>query len=165
MQRLLQLHGGRVTLAWSSPGSRDQHYMEAHSRTITPHHHPENTVLAVILAVSFCHLLNDTIQSLIPSIYPILKNSFHLSFGQIGLITLTFQLTASLLQPVVGLYTDHRPQPRSLAIGMSFTLVGLVLLSVAGNFPTILAAAALVGVGSSVFHPEASRMARMASGG
>ncbi|MBV8901440.1 MAG: MFS transporter [Verrucomicrobia bacterium] len=129
------------------------------------HHRPENTVLAIILAVSFCHLLNDTIQSLIPSLYPILKNSYHLSFGQIGFITLTFQLTASLLQPMVGLYTDHYPQPRSLAIGMGFTLVGLLLLSVAGSYPVILVAAALVGMGSSVFHPEASRMARMASGG
>ncbi|MBV9490174.1 MAG: MFS transporter, partial [Verrucomicrobia bacterium] len=143
--------------------------MEARPKTesINPahRHHPENTVLIIILAVSFCHLLNDAIQSLIPSLYPILKNSYHLTFGQIGLITLTFQLTASLLQPMVGLYTDHRPQPRSLAIGMGFTLVGLLLLSRAGNFPSILIAAALVGMGSSVFHPEASRMARMASGG
>src|SRR5690242_2055648 len=115
--------------------------MEARTSTInTSHHHPENTVLAIILAVSFCHLLNDTIQSLIPSLYPILKTSYHLSFGQIGLITLTFQLTASLLQPVVGLYTDYRPQPRSLAIGMGFTLIGLLLLSMAGNFSMILVA-------------------------
>jgi FSR family fosmidomycin resistance protein-like MFS transporter len=111
------------------------------------------------------HLLNDTIQSVIPAIYPILKESFHLSFTQIGLITLTFQLTASLLQPFVGLYTDHRPKPYSLAVGMGFTLVGLVLLSRATNFPVILCSAALVGMGSSVFHPEASRLARMASGG
>jgi FSR family fosmidomycin resistance protein-like MFS transporter len=125
----------------------------------------ENTVFAVLIAISVSHLLNDTIQSVIPAIYPILKESFQLSFTQIGLITLTFQLTASLLQPFVGLYTDHRPQPYSLAVGMGFTLVGLLLLSRASNFPTILCAAALVGMGSSVFHPEASRLARMASGG
>jgi MFS transporter, FSR family, fosmidomycin resistance protein len=125
----------------------------------------ENTVFAVLIAISVSHLLNDTIQSVIPAIYPILKESFHLSFTQIGLITLAFQLTASLLQPFVGLYTDHRPKPYSLAIGMGFTLVGLLLLSIARNFPMILCAAALVGMGSSVFHPEASRLARMASGG
>ena len=126
---------------------------------------PENTVFAVLIAISVSHLLNDTIQSVIPAIYPILKESFHLSFTQVGLITLTFQLTASLLQPFVGLYTDHRPKPYSLAVGMGFTLVGLLLLSGASNFPMILCAAALVGMGSSVFHPEASRLARMASGG
>jgi MFS transporter, FSR family, fosmidomycin resistance protein len=125
----------------------------------------ENTVFAVLIAISVSHLLNDTIQSVIPAIYPILKESFHLSFTQIGLITLTFQLTASLLQPFVGLYTDHRPKPYSLAIGMGFTLVGLVLLSRATTFAVILCSAALVGMGSSVFHPEASRLARMASGG
>jgi len=125
----------------------------------------ENTVFAVLLAISFSHLLNDTIQSVIPAIYPILKASFHLNFTQIGLITLTFQLTASLLQPFVGLYTDHRPKPYSLAIGMGFTLIGLLLLSKASNFAMILCSAALVGMGSSIFHPEASRLARMASGG
>jgi len=125
----------------------------------------ENTVFAVLIAISFSHLLNDTIQSVIPAIYPILKTSFHLNFTQIGLITLTFQLTASLLQPFVGLYTDHRPKPYSLAIGMGFTLVGLLLLSKANNFAMILCSAALVGMGSSIFHPEASRLARMASGG
>jgi MFS transporter, FSR family, fosmidomycin resistance protein len=125
----------------------------------------ENTVFAVLIAISVSHLLNDTIQSVIPAIYPILKHSFQLSFTQIGLITLAFQLTASLLQPFVGLYTDHRPKPYSLAIGMAFTLVGLLLLSRASNFPVILCAAALVGMGSSIFHPEASRLARMASGG
>src|ERR1700730_2449578 len=104
----------------------------------------ENTVFAVLIAISFSHLLNDTIQSVIPAIYPILKGSFHLNFSQIGLITLTFQLTASLLQPFVGLYTDHRPKPFSLAIGMGFTLVGLVLLSTANSFTMILCAAALV---------------------
>src|ERR1700758_2857234 len=123
------------------------------------------TVLLVLVAASFSHLLNDTIQSLIPAIYPVLKDSFQLSFAQIGLVTLTFQLTASLLQPLVGLYTDHRPQPFSLPIGMAFSLVGLVLLAFANSYPMILVAAASVGLGSSIFHPEASRLARLASGG
>ncbi len=126
---------------------------------------PHNTVLAVLLALSFSHLLNDTMQSLLPAIYPLLKKSFALSFTQVGLITLTNQLTASLLQPLVGLYTDRYPKPYSLAVGMGFTLVGLILLGTAGHFAMILFAAALVGMGSSVFHPEASRVARMASGG
>ena len=125
----------------------------------------EKTAFVVLGAISFCHLLNDMVQSLIPAIYPILKDGFHLDFGQIGLITLVFQVTASLLQPVVGLYTDKKPQPYSLAMGMGFTLVGLLLLSVAPNFGSLLAAAALVGMGSSVFHPESARVARMASGG
>jgi FSR family fosmidomycin resistance protein-like MFS transporter len=125
----------------------------------------QNTVLPILFLISFCHLLNDTIQSLIPAIYPILKTSFHLSFTQIGLITLTFQLTASLLQPFVGLYIDHRPKPYSLAIGMGLSLIGLVMLSVTTNFPMILVSAAMVGMGSSIFHPEASRITRMASGG
>jgi len=128
-------------------------------------HAEENTLFAILVALSFSHLLNDMIQSLIPAMYPILKDSFRLSYSQIGLITLTFQLTASLLQPVVGLYTDRYPKPYSLAIGMGFTLVGLLLLSVAGSFPMILISAGLVGMGSSVFHPESSRMARAASGG
>src|SRR6478609_8159104 len=109
-------------------------------------------VLLILVTASFSHLLNDTIQSLIPAIYPVLKDSFQLSFAQIGLITLAFQCTASLLQPLVGLYTDRRPQPFSLALGMGVTLCGLLLLSVADNFPAILLAAALVGVGSAVFH-------------
>src|ERR1700693_2645398 len=125
----------------------------------------DNTVFAVLIAISVSHLLNDTIQSIIPAIYPILKTSFHLTFSQVGLITLTFQLTASLLQPFVGLYTDHRPKPYSLAIGMGLSLIGLFMFSVAANFPMILLSAAMVGMGSSVFHPEASRVARMASGG
>ena len=124
-----------------------------------------NTLFRVLAAISFCHFLNDMVQSLIPAIYPILKESFHLDFGQIGLITLTFQSTASLLQPVVGLYTDYRPKPYSLSIGMGFTLAGLLLFSRAASFPMILAAAALIGVGSAVFHPESSRVARLASGG
>jgi MFS transporter, FSR family, fosmidomycin resistance protein len=125
----------------------------------------EGTVVAILAAISVSHLLNDLIQSLLPAIYPILKSSFQLDFGQIGLITLAFQLTASLLQPLIGLYTDRRPSPWSLVIGMGFTLIGLVLLSVAPTYPVLLLAATLVGVGSSVFHPEASRVARMASGG
>lgn len=120
---------------------------------------------AVLAALSLSHLLNDLMQSLIAAVYPVLKESYDLSFTQVGLITLAFQMTASLLQPVVGLYTDRRPRPFSLAAGMASTLCGLVLLSAAGSFPAILAAAALVGVGSSVFHPEASRVARLASGG
>jgi MFS transporter, FSR family, fosmidomycin resistance protein len=122
-------------------------------------------VLPILVAASFSHLLNDTLQSLIPAIYPVLKDSFALNFAQIGLITLTFQVTASLLQPLVGLYTDRRPQPFSLAIGMTFSLVGLVLLATANSYPMILVAAASVGLGSSIFHPEASRLARLASGG
>lgn len=122
-------------------------------------------MFAVLLAISFCHLLNDMVQSLIPAIYPILKSSFHLDFGQVGLITLTYQLVASFLQPFVGLYTDRRPQPYSLPVGMGFTLVGLVLLSLAASFPMLLVGAAFVGMGSSVFHPESSRVARLASGG
>jgi FSR family fosmidomycin resistance protein-like MFS transporter len=122
-------------------------------------------VFTILAAISFCHFLNDVMQSLIPAIYPLLKVSYHLDFGQIGLITLTSQLTASLLQPVVGLYTDRHPQPYSLAAGMAFTLTGLVLLSIAPSFPAILFAVGLVGIGSSIFHPESSRVARMASGG
>lgn len=122
-------------------------------------------VLTVLLAVSFSHLLNDTIQAIIPAIYPLLKETFELTFGQVGLITLTFQLTASVLQPLVGLYADHRPVPYSLAAGMGVTLLGIILLSVAWSFPLLLIAAGLVGLGSSIFHPEASRVARLASGG
>ncbi len=124
-----------------------------------------DTAFTILGAITFCHLLNDTMQSLLPAIYPTLKQNYGLSFGQIGLITLTFQSTASLLQPFVGLYTDRRPQPYSLAIGMGFSLLGLLLLSVAGSFPALLVAAGMVGLGSSVFHPESSRVARMASGG
>lgn len=123
------------------------------------------TVFPILFAISLAHLLNDTIQSLIPAIYPIVKSSFKLTFAQIGLITLTFQMAASLLQPFVGLYTDRKPQPYSLAIGMGFTLVGLVALSQAINFEMIIISVAFVGIGSSIFHPEASRMASMASGG
>ena len=122
-------------------------------------------VMAVLGAAALSHGMNDLLQSLIPAVYPVLKQEFALSFGQIGLITLVFQLTASLLQPFVGLYTDHRPLPYSLPVGMAVTLSGLLLLATAPSFPVILVAAGLVGVGSSIFHPEASRVARLASGG
>ncbi|GGA90747.1 MFS transporter [Puia dinghuensis] len=125
----------------------------------------QKTVFSILLAISFSHLLNDTMQSLIPSSYPLLKKSLGLDFSQVGLITFCFQLTASLLQPFVGLYTDKKPQPYSLAAGMCFTLAGLILLSRAGTFPLVLVAVALVGMGSSIFHPEASRLAYLASGG
>jgi FSR family fosmidomycin resistance protein-like MFS transporter len=125
----------------------------------------EKTVLPVLLAISFCHLLNDTIQSLISAIYPIVKESYHLNFTQIGLITFTFQCTASLLQPCVGLYTDRKPKPYSLTVGMIITLLGLVLLSFANGFYFLLAAVGFLGVGSAIFHPESSRLARLASGG
>jgi FSR family fosmidomycin resistance protein-like MFS transporter len=129
----------------------------------SPVHQP--TRFRVLGAISFSHFLNDMIQSLILAIYPLLKNDFALSFAQIGLITLTYQLTASVLQPFIGMYTDRHPQPRALSIGMGFTLVGLVLLSMAPNYATVIVAAALVGAGSSIFHPESSRVARLASGG
>ena len=123
------------------------------------------TAFGVLTAISFCHLLNDMLQSVIPAVYPILKSSYHLDFRQVGLITLSVQMTASLLQPFVGIYTDHRPTPYSLPIGMTFTLSGLLLLSRAPAFGMVLLAVALVGMGSSVFHPESSRVARLASGG
>lgn len=126
---------------------------------------PETTVVAILAAASLCHALNDTIQSLLPAIYPVLKDTYALTFGQIGLITFVFQITASLLQPVVGAVTDKKPQPFSLPIGMMSTLAGLLLLSQASSYPVILVAAAMIGIGSSIFHPESSRVARMASGG
>ena len=121
--------------------------------------------VSVLAAVSLCHLLNDMIQSLLPSIYPILKVSFHLNFSQIGMITLVYQIVASLLQPFIGLYTDRRPMPYALAVGMCFTLVGTLLLATASTFQLLLVAAAVVGTGSAIFHPESSRIARLASGG
>lgn len=123
------------------------------------------TVFPILLSISFSHLLNDSIQSLIPSIYPLVKKSFNLSFAQVGLITFTFQLAASLLQPFVGFYTDKNPKPFSLATGMSFTLMGLIFLSFSNSFATTLVSVGLIGVGSSIFHPEASKVAYMASGG
>ncbi|OIQ83333.1 fosmidomycin resistance protein [mine drainage metagenome] len=125
----------------------------------------DDTVFKVLGAISFSHFLNDMMQSLLLAIYPLFKTEFRLSFAQIGLITLTYQLTASLLQPIIGAYTDRHPKPFSLALGMGCTFAGLLLLSVASSFPMILLAASLVGTGSSIFHPESSRVARMASGG
>ncbi len=123
------------------------------------------TTLVVLLAVSLSHGLNDVVQSLVPAVYPVLKQEFGLNFGQIGMITLVFQMTASLLQPMVGLFTDRRPVPFSLPIGMGFSLAGLLLLAYAPTYGVLLVAAALIGIGSSIFHPESSRVARMASGG
>jgi len=124
----------------------------------------EGTVFSILLTISFSHLLNDTIQSLIPSIYPLVKDSLHLTFSQVGLITLTFQLAASLFQPLVGVYTDRKPQPFSLATGMCFTLAGLILLSQASHYAILLVSVGLIGTGSSIFHPEASKVAYMAAG-
>lgn len=123
------------------------------------------TVYSILFSISFSHMLNDTIQSLIPSIYPLLKDSFSLNFAQVGLIQLTFQMTASIFQPLVGSFTDKRPQPFSLAIGMSITLIGLIFISFANSYPAILLSVALIGTGSSIFHPESSKIAYMASGG
>ena len=122
------------------------------------------TFFGILIALSASHMVNDTLQALIPSIYPVLKDSFGLTFTQVGLITLSFQLTASILQPVVGRYTDRHPKPYSLAAGMAITLAGLVLLSRAGSYPMILVSSVLVGMGSAIFHPEASRVAHMAAG-
>jgi FSR family fosmidomycin resistance protein-like MFS transporter len=125
----------------------------------------ETTTFRILWAITVCHLLNDMMQSVVPAVYPILKTSYHLDFSQIGMITASLQITASLLQPLVGAYTDKHKMPYSLAIGMGFTLCGLLLLSAAPSFGAILGAVALVGVGSAVFHPESSRIARLASGG
>ena len=126
---------------------------------------PATTVYSILFTISFTHLLNDMLQSVIPAIYPLLKQNFHLSFTEIGLITFTFQLTASLLQPFVGHFTDKTPRPYSLAIGMGFTLAGLISLSLAPSFIAILVSVSFIGMGSSVFHPESSRVAHLASGG
>lgn len=136
---------------------------EPPSKTARTSH--REVVLPVLVALSVSHMLNDTMQSLLPAVYPILKDRYELTFAQVGLITFVFQVSASLLQPVVGFATDRHPQPYSLATGMVFTLFGLLLLSVANSFGLILIAAGLVGIGSSVFHPESSRVARLASGG
>jgi FSR family fosmidomycin resistance protein-like MFS transporter len=135
----------------------------ANATVNTPRADP--TVFGVIFAISFCHLLNDMMQSLLPAIYPGLKAGFNLDFGQIGLITLTYQITASILQPLVGLYADRRPTPLALPGGTLFSLAGLLVLSIAHTYPMLLVGASLLGMGSSVFHPESSRVARMASGG
>ncbi|WP_293309074.1 MFS transporter [Pedobacter sp. UBA5917] len=125
----------------------------------------QKTVYAILFTISFSHLLNDMLQSVVPAIYPLFKERFNFSFTQIGLITFTFQLTASLLQPFVGFYTDRKPRPFSLSIGMGFALMGLIMLSVASSFALILFAVSLMGIGSSIFHPESSRVAYLASGG
>jgi FSR family fosmidomycin resistance protein-like MFS transporter len=126
---------------------------------------PARAATVVLVGISVCHLLNDMLQSLLPAIYPMLKSDFALTFGQVGLIALTNQMTASVLQPIVGLYLDKKPRPFSLAVGMTFTLFGLVLLALASRFSVLLFAAGLVGLGSAIFHPESSRVARLASGG
>lgn len=125
----------------------------------------QQTIFSILFTVSFTHLINDMLQAVVPAVYPILKNEFHLTFAQVGLITLTYQLTASLLQPFVGLYTDRNPRPYSLVIGMGFTLIGLVAVSFASSFLHVLCAVSLIGIGSSIFHPESSRVAHLASGG
>ncbi len=124
-----------------------------------------NTVYAIILAVSFCHMLNDVMQSLLSAIYPMLKSDFGLDFWQIGLLTMAFQLTASVLQPLVGIYTDKRPMPYSLTVGMGSSMIGLMLLAIAPSYWILVAGACFIGIGSSIFHPESSRVARLASGG
>ena len=125
----------------------------------------QRAALPILLALSFSHLLNDMLQSLVPAIYPIIKTAYTLDYGQIGLITFTFQLTASVFQPVVGMYTDLRPQPYSLVVGMAISILGLLGLAYAGSYPQLLMGAALIGTGSSIFHPESTRMVRMAAGG
>lgn len=135
------------------------------SAVIDPKALAQTTVYSILFTISFTHLLNDMLQSVIPAIYPLMKDNFHLSFTEIGLITFTFQLTASLLQPFVGHFTDKTPRPYSLAIGMGFTLTGLISLAFASSFIAILVSVSLIGMGSSVFHPESSRVAHLASGG
>lgn len=125
----------------------------------------QQTVFSILFTISFTHFINDMLQAVIPAVYPILKTKFSLSFTEVGLITLTYQLTASILQPFIGFYTDKKPRPYSLAIGMGFTLVGLAAVAVASSFLNILLAVSLIGIGSSIFHPESSRVAHLASGG
>jgi len=125
----------------------------------------QQTVFSILFTISFTHFINDMLQAVVPAVYPIIKEKFHLSFTDIGLITLTYQLTASILQPFIGFYTDRKPRPYSLAIGMTFTLIGLMAVAVASNFINILLAVSLIGIGSSIFHPESSRVAHLASGG
>jgi MFS transporter, FSR family, fosmidomycin resistance protein len=147
-----------------APSHTGEHLLDATLGSPEPGQR-DDTVFAVLIAISFCHLINDTLQSLLPAIYPNLKVQFGLSFVQIGLVTLAYQITASLLQPLVGLYADRRPTPLALPGGTLFTLAGLVVLSLAHSYEVLLVGACLLGVGSSVFHPESSRVARMAAGG
>lgn len=125
----------------------------------------QQTVFSILFAISLSHFINDLLQAVIPAVYPILKDKFSLNFTEIGLITLTYQLTASILQPFIGFYTDRKPRPYSLAIAMAFTLIGLAAVSIASSFTNLLFAVSLIGIGSSIFHPEASRVAHLASGG
>ncbi|MDA6068321.1 MFS transporter [Flavobacterium sp. AC] len=125
----------------------------------------QKTVFSILFTISFTHLINDMLQAVVPAVYPIIKDKFHLTFTEIGLITLTYQLTASILQPFVGFYTDRKPRPYSLAVSMVFTMLGLAAVAYASSFVNILLAVSLIGIGSSIFHPEASRVAHMASGG
>src|ERR1700743_1523064 len=125
----------------------------------------QRTAFSILFTISLAHLLNDMLQAVVPSVYPLIKNRFNLTFSQIGLITLTYQLTASLLQPFVGFYTDRRPRPYSLVVGMGFTLLGLFAVSLAGSFLTVLFSVSLLGIGSSIFHPDSSKVAHLASGG
>jgi len=138
---------------------------QAQARPSLPSTEANTSAVTILFALSFCHLLNDAIQALIPAIYPLLKESFKLNFTQIGLITLAFQMVGSVLQPIVGFYTDKHPKPFSLVFGMGVTLCGLVLLALAPTYAVVLLAAGCVGLGSAIFHPESSRMARLASGG
>jgi FSR family fosmidomycin resistance protein-like MFS transporter len=132
---------------------------------INPKQIASETVFSILFTISIAHLINDMLQSVIPSIYPVIKDKFHLTFTQIGLITFTYQITASLLQPFIGFYTDKKPRPYSLIVGMCFTLLGLLAVSLASSFYNILLAVSLIGIGSSIFHPESSRVAHLASGG
>lgn len=125
----------------------------------------QKTIFSILFAISLSHFINDLLQAVIPAVYPILKDKFNLTFTEIGLITLTYQLTASILQPFIGFYTDRKPRPYSLAIAMAFTLIGLAAVSIASSFTNLLFAVSLIGIGSSIFHPEASRVAHLASGG
>jgi FSR family fosmidomycin resistance protein-like MFS transporter len=139
--------------------------MQAQSEPANTTATAQASAMAVLFALSFSHLLNDAIQALIPAIYPVLKTSYALTFTQIGLITLTFQMVGSVLQPAIGFYTDHNPKPYSLVTGMGITLVGLIILAIAPSYHAVIVAAGMVGLGSAIFHPESSRMARLASGG
>jgi FSR family fosmidomycin resistance protein-like MFS transporter len=149
---------------WQNP-RRHGTFPPAMTDTTATRQAVQNTTFAVLFAIGFCHMLNDMMQALLPAIYPSLKQDFHLNFTQIGLITLAYQITASLLQPMVGYFSDKKPMPYSLAAGAVFTLIGLLGLSIAGSYGAILICAMVIGIGSAVFHPESSRVARMASGG
>ncbi|GAA3969710.1 MFS transporter [Mucilaginibacter dorajii] len=139
--------------------------INSNNNTIDAKQIAQRTVFSILFTISFAHLLNDMLQSVVPSVYPLIKSRFHLTFSQIGLITLTYQLTASILQPFVGFYTDKKPRPYSLVIGMGFTLFGLLAVSFAASFITVLLAVSLIGIGSSIFHPDSSKVAHLASGG